>query len=67
MRSPVREAEERSVDCRPVFAICHLCDEIIHGADNIYSGDDYVILNGDPVHYECAKDWTMENRREALC
>lgn len=67
MRNPVREAEERSVDHRPVFAVCPLCGEIIHEADNLYTGDDYVELNGSPVHYECAKDWIMENRREALC
>ena len=67
MNDPVRRAEEYSVDRRPVFAVCGICGEIIHGADNIYSGDDYVFLNGDPVHYECAKDWITENRREALC
>ena len=67
MRNPVREAEERSVDRRPVFAICDMCGEIIHGADNLYTGDDYVKLNGSPVHYECAKDWITENRKEALC
>lgn len=67
MRNPVREAEERSVDRRPVFAICHLCGEVIHGADNLYTGDDYVELNGSPAHYECAKDYITENRKEALC
>ena len=67
MNDPIRQAEEHSVDHRPKFAICCICGEIIHGADNMYSGDDYVILNGDPAHYECAKDWIMENRREALC
>ena len=44
-----------------------MCGEIIHGADNLYTGDDYVELNGYPVHYECAKDWIAENRKEALC
>ena len=67
MRNPVREAEERSVDRRPVFAMCHLCGEVIHGADNLYTVDDYVELNGSPVHYECAKDYITENRKEALC
>lgn len=67
MNDPIRQAEEHSVDRRPVFAICDMCDEIIHGADNLYTGDDYIELNGSLVHYECAKDWIAENKKEALC
>lgn len=59
--APELDAEEASIDTRPILGQCEVCNKEIHGGDETSLPDDAYNIEGALIHYDCLHEYFRKN------